>query len=472
MRRGALLAGSLAVGVALAWTQFALTSRMMDSAQNRTPLQSAALHTAEPPEQQPPDEIVEPAPPVAIEADATQTVAEDPAAFREICDALGAASGQGIPPVEMPHAAPASKEETDAGPNWFVWGRMATDRSPVTLPTALPDDKLRVYVVHSPQGATVCIINRTEQKIPISLQLRLPRGVYKWERLSFATPLPPDEHGMLSAATWREGGGSAPSLMSSLVRLQGMELAEAGPVVKPGILQPGERCLYRCTDVSREARAAVYETRTRIQEMARNAPDSAHRLRRILDEGGDFLDYVCAGGSGTRDRRIGGIHHLMLITSQAHALHHNFQERHTVSAETGAATMGALERLTDGLAETSAAILGLVPQIVVEPETAPESASPQEARATAYTVTVSIANTGSRSVEAVKIGLDSSVMPAGTRTDPEDPAYFGTLHPGQTVRAVFHLRIPASQPAPANRCVGDVSYFVAVAPAHLRPRPW
>ena len=135
--------------------------------------------------------------------------------------------------------------------------------------------------------------------------------------------------------------------------------------------------------------------------------------------------------------------------------------------------MGALERLTDGLAETSAAILGLVPRINVEPEAAPVPAVQQDGKATtAMLVTVAIANAGPHSVEMVKIGLDTGALPLGTHCDPEDPAFFGTLHPGQTVRATFHLRYSASMPVPANRCVGDVSYFVAGAPAHLRPRPW
>ena len=49
----------------------------------------------------------------------------------------------------------------------------------------------------------------------------------------------------------------------------------------------------------------------------------------------------------------------------------NYQQRRVVDADQGAAVMGALERLTDALAETSAALLELVPQITVREESAP-----------------------------------------------------------------------------------------------------
>ena len=72
----------------------------------------------------------------------------------------------------------------------------------------------------------------------------------------------------------------------------------------------------------------------------------------------------------------------------------------------------------------------------------------------------------------VRIGQDSSALPSNTVCEPSDTAFFGALHPGQTVRATFRLRCPAMTVLPDNCCVGAVSYFVAGSPAHLRPRPW
>jgi hypothetical protein len=75
-------------------------------------------------------------------------------------------------------------------------------------------------------------------------------------------------------------------------------------------------------------------------------------------------------------------------------------------------------------------------------------------------------------VDSVKLGLDASALPEGSTCTPDDPAYFGALHPGQTVRAKFMLKLPeAAQTEPA-RFVADVSYFTSGAPAHLRTRPW
>ena len=63
-------------------------------------------------------------------------------------------------------------------------------------------------------------------------------------------------------------------------------------------------------------------------------------------------------------------------------------------------------------------------------------------------------------------------LPHGVACEPDDPAYFGAVHPGQSVRATFHLRCPAGTPLPTDRCGGDVSYFVSGTPAHLRIRAW
>ncbi|HLK55925.1 MAG TPA: hypothetical protein VKU00_05160 [Chthonomonadaceae bacterium] len=474
-RRAALHLLAFGCGVALAWMQITLTGQIRDRIPFRTPPQSVGVRPMRW-TQEPSGQVVEPAPPVVIDADATLTAPEDPTLLRTFCDAFSAASGQEAQAAVVTPASPPAKEAaapTD-GPDWFLWGRLGTERAAATLADPTLGEGLKLYAVHSPEGAALCLINRSEQKISIRLQLRLPKGVYKWERLSFAPPLPTGDRILLSAANLREGSEkrSLP-LTCRLDRLQSVELPETDVVIKPGELQPGELCLYRCTDVSRAARAAVYETRMRLEELAQTAPDSAHRLRRILDGGGDFLDYLCAGSSSNRERRLSGIHHFLLVTAQAHSLHRNFQERHTVSIEAGAAAMGALERLMDGLAETSAAILGLVPKIVVEPEAAAMPAAQQNGETrSASLVTISIKNAGARSVEMVKVGLDTSALPAGVQCDPEDPAFFGTLYPGQTVRATFHVRCPASMPMPANRCVGDVSYFMAGAPAHLRPRPW
>jgi hypothetical protein len=198
-----------------------------------------------------------------------------------------------------------------------------------------------------------------------------------------------------------------------------------------------------------------------------------------LNESGPYADSLYVASAS---KRLSCIHHLLLLTAQAQAMARNYEAEQIVSASAGAAVMGALERLTDALAEASAAALNLVPQITVARELPPRegadgaaidasmpSMPPPAQRAT---VTIALTNAGTQGVAAVKIGQDSAAMPPGTVCEPTDPAYFGALYPGQTVRATFQLRCPALSPFPDSRCVGDVSYFIEGAPAHLRLRPW
>ena len=86
--------------------------------------------------------------------------------------------------------------------------------------------------------------------------------------------------------------------------------------------------------------------------------------------------------------------------------------------------------------------------------------------------TVTLANMGAHSADHVKIELDLAALPAGVECDPTEPALIGTLAPNQAARATFQLRWKGLAGVPPFRCVGDVSYFTAGAPAHLRPSTW
>jgi hypothetical protein len=141
--------------------------------------------------------------------------------------------------------------------------------------------------------------------------------------------------------------------------------------------------------------------------------------------------------------------------------------------------MGDLERVMDGLSEASATLLDLVPQVTV---TAPEQVTERRGNrrvlaavtddTDAQVVHIALSNAGGHSVANVKLGLDSSELPDGVVCDPADPAFFGTLRPGQTVRATFHLRCPAGTILNRRLCVADVCFHAGGGPAHLRPRPW
>jgi hypothetical protein len=402
--------------------------------------------------------------------------ADDPYALTAVKEAVLRIDPRG----SLMPSAPA--EDAPAEPGWVLWGRLRTAPSPVYLPA---DSGILATAVHSAQGMTLCLVNRSTEKKSLRLQFRLPRGVYKGERLTFT---PPDVVATMSPASRstvtesrlrtisdsaQEAKASPASPIIELERIQGRTLNAPTVVKKPFVLLPGQVCFYRFTDVAQAARAAVNETYDSLHTMALKSPGPAARLRHILEEGNGSRASLSAGNrSGSA--RLSGIHRLLLLTAQVQSMQRNYQQRHTVNAAEGAAVMGALERLTDALAETSAVLLEMLPQITVREESAPDAGPvpPEGSPARTVLVTVSLANLGRQSPGMVKLGLDTAALPRGVACVPDDPAYFGAVHPGQSVRAIFRLRCPAGTLLPTDRCGGDVSYFVSGAPAHLRIRAW
>lgn len=415
--------------------------------------------------------------PIVIAADATQRGPDDPNSLKSVQQAILSL---------IPGTPPASTEALAPDPEWMLWGRLRTTPSPVTVPL---DGTLTAYAVHSAQGMTLCLANRSTEKKLLRLQIRLPRGVYKGERLLFSPPHPvvqadpalhtPETESRLR--TIRDDGQAADAAetvpLVQLERLQGRTLRTTTVIRKPCVLLPGQVCFYRYTDVAQAARAALNETYDSLHVMALTSANPARRLRHILEEGNRERGSLSPGNGQDSSARLSGIHRLLLLTAQVQSMQRNYQQRHVVDADQGAAVMGALERLTDALSETSAALLELVPQITVREERAPDSAPTPSAddappAARLLTVTVALTNLGRQSPAMVKLGLDTAALPRGVSCRPDDPAYFGAVHPGQSVRATFHVRCPAGTLLPTDRCGGDVSYFVSGTPAHLRIRAW
>ncbi len=411
-----------------------------------------------------------------IHTDATQNAPEDPNALRTLEEAIARIA---------PSSDPAPVGDSPAGPPaWQVWGRLATIPAPVT---AAPDTALLTGAVHSAQGMTLCLVNRSTEKKQLRVQIRLPRGVYRCERLTFSPPnlmAEATQRTEMSGATLQTAAAVSqaeamahPLPAAQLERLQGPTFTTAAVIRKRCTLLPGQVCLYRYTDVSQAARAALNETYDRLHEMALDSPGPARRLRHILEEADGVRGSLSPGNGKSASARLSGIHRLLLVTAQVQSMQRNYQQRHNVNAKQGAALMGALERLTDALAETSATLLEFVPQIAItESETAPATNASPVANTPppshSLLVTMSLTNLGNQSASMVKLGLDTASLPAGVVCEPDDPAYFGAVHPGQSVRAAFRLRCPAGSAIPANRFGGDVSYFVSGAPAHLRLRAW
>jgi hypothetical protein len=125
-----------------------------------------------------------------------------------------------------------------------------------------------------------------------------------------------------------------------------------------------------------------------------------------------------------------------------------------------------MDQLAHALGETSACVLGLVPQITVQRQ------SQQPDGRAEGTITVSLSNAGAASIANVNIGMDFGAMPPGSVCEPSEVESFGSLAPGQTVRAAFHVRLPDSASPDRRQVEGDISYFAQGVPAHLRPRLW
>ena len=464
-------------------------------------------------------------------------------------------------PGELP-ASGHSNEALSPVPAWFAWGQLNSQRVSVqvTAPLRLPANALGVYAARSEYGATLCLVNKTNARLLTSAVVQLPRGAYRIERLTFAQPsditkdLNKDPNSEdktasdkeannnkannkvanaqgsetnalplqnIAAQNSAENASPAPAQLlpgiEHLERLEGCDFGSTHTARKGLCLEPGEVCFYRYTDVARMARATWYDVFAQLHEMAHAHPGPAHRLATMLHEADGYVSNVQGRGGEGVEGRLESIHHLLLVAAQAHSLHHNYQMRHTVDVAEGKAVMVALNRLIDSLSETSAVLLGLVPQVAV---TSPiDSASKQGAAATGTrlsaqpdhvsqplsqrpdgsqdiknaggkekeektvsvanqrsetvrSVTIALANTGSHSISNVKLGLNTANLPASVAYYPADPAYFGTLHPGQTIRATFRLRGTALQEMSEMRVTGDVSYFAGTAPAHLCPQAW
>jgi hypothetical protein len=396
---------------------------------------------------------------VIVEADATRTGPVDLDALRTTIQMSGAEATPFPPTPNAPES------------DWFAWGRLNAPHAAIVVlsPMTLPADGLRAYGAHSEEGATLCIANHSELKVQVDARIRLPRGVYSIERLTLAPPIAVAREDT-EIRTTRMPSSPPPVVENRLEWLEGRDLAAEATVEKSCLLEPGQVCLLRYTEEATAVHLALAEVSRQLHTLAARAPSTTQRLRRLLQQGDFTASALRAGGGRTRhaDPRLARIHRMLLIAAQVLSVQRNNLDRNTIPAEAGTGVRAALESLTDALGQTSATLLGLVPRIVVEPS----ASGTQDAGAAGQRVTIALTNTGSRSVAMVKIGLDNAALLPGIVCRPADPAFFGTLRPGQTVRATFELQGPAATAVPNNRCVGDISYFAASAPAHLHLHPW
>jgi hypothetical protein len=413
-----------------------------------------------------------PATTVTVSIDTTGSCAVDTTRMQEIRTALDGALNVGS----------TAAKNIDCALNVAYcsqWARLGTSAAPVYWGLNGPSDKISVYAVHSRDGATVCFTNQAANDVIVRPRVRLAQCPYRIERLTVT----------MHRETERDKSSSdnvSPDRVAAnrpdvvLTRLKGRDVTNTGVVILPMALHPGETSILRFTDSAYASRVALNEVRSQLHRLPHSSGELARRLHVIFDGSGSFEKAIASASRLSPDRRRGDIHRFLLVLGQAYSLHRNFQITNAVQAQIGVAFRLALDRLNDSLADTSATLMGLVPEITVSPDP-PGSLRTARTRTvvsersgdephTAY-ATVALSNQGSHSIELVKIGMELSALPTGVHCDPSEPALFGTLAPGQTVRATYllHWKGPV---APRHCCIGDISYFTAGAPAHLRPRFW
>lgn len=390
-------------------------------------------------------------PPIDIRLDAQQHAADSPDSLKRISELIEAASGA------KPEAVPDA-----TSPDWLTWSRL--NKSALAISTATVSTEAKpnsdIYAAASDEGGAVFFTNPSHSKRAYSVHIKLPRGVYRIERLCFSSGTSP---------TAAPSEPTAPqAACATLRRLEGADIAESRVVTKSGEMDPTSIVIIRFTDVARIARAAFSELDDRLHEMALSTPGPAARIKKILNSGSGYSDCVQGGEPRSKSGRLARIHHLLLLNAQARSLQHNFIARQTVNAAPGEGVMSALDTTAEELSETSAVLIGVVPQIdLSQSKLAKVAVGDVET-----TATVSVSNTGDRTVEAVKLGMDASALPQGATCTPDDPAYFGALRPGQSVRAEFAIHVPAGLKVKSANFAADISYFTSGAPAHLKSRPW
>jgi hypothetical protein len=363
--------------------------------------------------------------------------------------------------------------------NPLAWARFRGDAVRVYWHASGPVQGLDVYAERTPQGTSVAVSNRTGNDIMLAARIRLPGRPYKIEQLTLA----PTGSRRLAASRGNNQGSQAPLQPGTahLSRLMGRCLAVTSAIELPLNVSAGSVEILRFTDTAYACRTALNDVRDQLRHLPHASSDLAQRLHVVFEGSGRLESALSPSSAPNTDERLRGIHRFLLIIGQAHSLLRNYQVRDAVQERAGTELRAALERLNDALADASATIIGLVPSIELSqnPPAARQTSQLRAAFATARDedehvlyATVTLANRGGRSAELVKIGIDRSSLPPEETCDPSEPALLGTIAPGQTGRATFTIRARDQHSISGAKYAGDISYFTAGAPAHLRPQTW
>lgn len=422
----------------------------------------------------------------SIDADAAKVLSTDKDLLKDTLDLIVGSAGS-TPSLKKIFTLPINGDDAElkaANIDWFAWSRLNSERIKI-IQSGISDENINLYATRSSEGVTLSLINKTKEPLTARLKIHLQRGIYKFEKLTF-TPSEMVAHSDSTVRLSNFQQSLTNGIQAHLTYLEGEDVISQKTASRTIILAPGQVCLLRCTDQAFLSRAAGNEISSQLKVMALSYPGPASRIKSILNEASSDLSSLSSSTRHGRDGRLSDIHHYLLLLAQAHSLQRNFLDRHIVSAKSGTGVMRGLEHMNHSIGEVSATLMGLVPQIAFRRDSAegnanlaPENGidgkeSPNSVNApkNSGTITITLTNGGSRSAELVKIGLDIAALPVGVTSLPDDPAMFGSLPPGQTAQATYHIKWNDSVAFHDDLCIGDITYFRAGTPVHIHPHPW
>ena len=217
--------------------------------------------------------------PIRLTIDTTQTSANDPELLQELRNDIALAAG---PVGSLADIAPSPSDDASPVSDWNMWGRLGSARAGVTLLDTPPAEGLLTYAVHSRDGATLCVVNRTQLKIPVRLTFHAPHSIYKLERLTF-TPRSVTPDSRKPAVYSSLPAEFAEHTNARLEQLQGRDLTAANSIAFPNTLAAGQICLLRLTDTAYASRIALNQVRDQLKTLKEASPELSSRLNVILD---------------------------------------------------------------------------------------------------------------------------------------------------------------------------------------------
>ncbi len=316
---------------------------------------------------------------------------------------------------------------------WKKWVAFEGKR----LKSTSTESDVPAFAVRTPEGAALCVTNHTDGLADVRVNARLLRGVYTIERIVLEP----------------ENGAQ----VLGVERLQGTLLDKAATVRKVGAVPAHAIAVYRFVNRSQQALSAFRGAQHRIKGFKAGNGAQYGWLMVPFSECGSNIAIVARGiRSDNRYDVLKHVHRAILTTAHTQALCRNFTGQGRIDKETGDSLATKLDLLDEALSELSVACLGLAPETVMHPVSS----------SGACKVTVSVTNSGSRTINFVKIG---ALGEGALKVSPNEFATFGSVRPGEAARATFDVQW--GKPEQLGKLAAHFGYLSGKLPVRVRLRP-